>query len=821
MLPRPLIYTYTLTLSQTTVVRYFAYLYASQELKRSAAKSHGGKIATSSFRPLPLRAGSQLDAYVFVDALLEVCQHESEIVASYGKKCLKQLVDTIIAVCGEERTATLGITQELLTALNRSCFECKWNTNSAGMYGMSLLCDRLGDSWLHTNMAQIMRPLLFSFRDDESDFTVATRYEARSTLTDVINTCCTHAQRKWEEMVDAAKEEGNTLVDPALAVKLDPNTYLGADKEQDKKAAAVPEAEEGVVYASKSSTVYDAINILASELISSYEAVRMEARRLIELVSANMDIPCHVLIHPYRDRLILPVIKHSLQDVPVLIRIGYVSTAVFCISLRPQQLITVEDLKNLLQDAISDLNESTKEEQYIPGTTLNRANKKRVYAKLKVENLKLLGALLKCNEVLANPKLFKQQKDDVIRVFFNCLLKKDPALIAVAKEGLRELVKRETLLKELLQECLRPVLLKLPEKRHVTVTLLDCLANLLELLSNCFNTSFGDKLIEHLEEFASQPMEKSEEVLIASKILNLFHLLPSPPDKSYLETLVNLTMKLEANYPPALAGVECSGAVSPYRKPLFRYLNANANKTIEYFIRNLTVRNKSRIFHAVVRDPEISAVRGILIQSPDQLIRVTYDYAKSCQNDKTVDMSAVDELQLQGAALCHILSGFHPQILRDYPLVDCLFEVWESPEFKNRQLRAKDESSKPQLALINETKIIVECFILFCEQNIDDAPRILWAMLNVFLTRTMTDFGFLIEFYKREVGRNYSNLQKRALLHSFFEFFRDIHKPQLLKVHALRCVIIPMLEAGMDDDTGTDEEEPIMAENGTYLHVCA
>ena len=95
--------------------------------------------------------------------------------------------------------------------------------------------------------------------------------------------------------------------------------------------------------------------------------------------------------------------------------------------------------------------------------------------------------------------------------------------------------------------------------RKLTLNLLDALSKLLELLSNCFNVSLGEKLMEHLRNFSdpeqlqklryesmtqSQQAQQQQgdkgqiklrtedEVKVAAAIIDLFHLLPTMPSSN-------------------------------------------------------------------------------------------------------------------------------------------------------------------------------------------------------------------------------------------------------------------------------------------------
>jgi transformation/transcription domain-associated protein len=64
-----------------------------------------------------------------------------------------------------------------------------------------------------------------------------------------------------------------------------------------------------------------------------------------------------------------------------------------------------------------------------------------------------------------------------------------------------QVIQQQKMPKELLQSSLRPILVNLAHYRNLTMPLLQGLARLLELLSNWFNVTLGEKLMEHLKKW--------------------------------------------------------------------------------------------------------------------------------------------------------------------------------------------------------------------------------------------------------------------------------------------------------------------------------
>lgn len=202
----------------------------------------------------------------------------------------------------------------------------------------------------------------------------------------------------------------------------------------------------------------------------------------------------------------------------------------------------------------------------------------------------------------------------VISLLFRSLISRPPTAVVAAHLTLRDVLTLSTspsgegndkdakpqsrLPKELLQTCIRPVLLNLRDYSRLTVPLLQGLARLLSLLSSWFNTTLGEKLLEHLQKWTDP--ERSiipqrlwvvgEEPLVAAAILDLFALLPQA--SKFVESLVKTTIKLEI----ALPAYKPRQVESPYRRPLARYLNKHPASAVGFFFQRLKTPVYSELF---------------------------------------------------------------------------------------------------------------------------------------------------------------------------------------------------------------------------------
>lgn len=86
--------------------------------------------------------------------------------------------------------------------------------------------------------------------------------------------------------------------------------------------------------------------------------------------------------------------------------------------------------------------------------------------------------------------------------------------------------------KELLQRCIRPVLLNLRDFTMLSVPLLRGLSRLLSLLNSWFNKTLGEKLLDHLQKWTdpsrilSLKWKPGDETKVAASTVGIFCLLP-------------------------------------------------------------------------------------------------------------------------------------------------------------------------------------------------------------------------------------------------------------------------------------------------------
>jgi hypothetical protein len=244
--------------------------------------------------------------------------------------------------------------------------------------------------------------------------------------------------------------------------------------------------------------------------------------------------------------------------------------------------------------------------------------------------------------------------------------------------------------KELLQTCIKPVLLNLREHTKLSVPLLRGLSRLLSLLSSWFNKTLGEKLLDHLNKWTDPAAIKAqkiwapgEEPCVAAAIIDLFSLLPYA--SQFVEPLVKTTIKLEAYLP----GFNSHFVGSPYRKPLARYLNKHCQYTVGFFFQRLKAPIYSELFQHIIRLEECDALRAYLggRQCSVMMLNVCFERPLAIiRSEKTISSGTASSSPTPDLFLIH---GIHSE---STPAVHVESILKHEMEVKRKKLQALQQS---------------------------------------------------------------------------------------------------------------------------------
>ena len=675
-----------------------------------------------------------IDCSVFVEAVVDVMADETQERRDMAYACLATFLTSLIQLVGVDAAGERGTVSDLLSALCHCCHLERWEAKQAGCLGLSLLCASLSSSWIISNQMELIKSLMATYTDEKQQHTEATAEKATNALHTIIAATCQHAR----EAMLAGKEAavgGSEVVDNEERKAMDSAVSVmevvseekeqkeerkeerkEETKEEEKKEPPAEEMKEMDIHmqtddndsaliksteqpaTSASTTVVSAaaaavsaprivldernspplrhlIAIVAPCLISNGSAMRQAAQQLLAFISQQTNRSLFDLLYPHREHLLQHVYSKALHTLSIAVRIGHLSAASYLLTLSPQPLVSVERLSYLVKVVMDVVDE----EQHLTGNFNSRTGRAQLWTKLRVESLHLMSAALAHEDVRRDPKQHREWKEQVIKIFFRNLLSRNPDINSAAKAGLHAVLLKEKIPKELLQLCLRPILLNLADHRKLSVALLEGLARLLELLSSCFNVTLGEKLLDHLKHFSSVEgltrmreeaqqdktntlirLKPDEEVKIPLCVIELFHLLPPAPEGKFLEALIGIVLRLEEVLPllmcgglavlgPTQVGPNCSvigaarekerekererekdvGVSSPYRLPLLKFLNKTPKKSLEYLFRSLHRKRVSALLLSLLRLPEAEPLREYMYQHPEFLTLWTFYYDRA------------------------------------------------------------------------------------------------------------------------------------------------------------------------------------------------
>jgi FAT domain/Phosphatidylinositol 3- and 4-kinase len=378
--------------------------------------------------------------------------------------------------------------------------------------------------------------------------------------------------------------------------------------------------------------------------------------------------------------------------------------------------------------------------------------------------------------------------------------------------------------KELLQTCIRPVLMQLREYTRLSVPLLRGLSRLLSLLSSWFNKTLGEKLLDHLRRWTEPSVisalkiwKEGEEPLVAAAIVDLFSSLPHA--SHFVEHLVKTCIKLEST----LHLFKARFVESPYRRPLARYLNKHAQFAISFFFPRFKTPMYSELFQYIVELEESVELRESLSnkQYSDLLLHVCFERPlaiirsekgaspggaknslslhgigkpSSSESDPglllPMNIEAL-EMQHQGLRLVYTLMSYIPNYFRDHnDIVRACRWLWRS---KGRLLRQQyEEIMSPRFH--SESKQLAVFRMNYAKSSPSEALDILFELFRVFLQPSTVDFALVSRFLVRMVTEVLTIDQKKKVFQRFFASITGDTNEEI-KVLGIQFLVVPMVAA--------------------------
>ncbi|OMO84636.1 hypothetical protein COLO4_21911 [Corchorus olitorius] len=777
----------------------------------SASSSLGGPMLSSNVNSSSRSKSSsssnlkELDPLIFLDALVDVLADENRLHAKAALGALNTFAETLLFLARSKHadmlmsrggpgtpmivsspsmnpvyspppSVRIPVFEQLLPRLLHCCYGSTWQAQMGGVMGLGALVGKVTVETLCLFQVKIVRGLVY-----------------------VLKRLPIYASKE--------QEETSQVLTQVLRVV---NNVDEANNEQRRQSF------QGVV------------EFLASELFnpSASIIVRKNVQSCLALLASRTGSEVSELLEPLHQPLLQPLIIRPLRAKTVDQQVGTVTALNFCLALRPPLLKLTPELINFLQEAlqIAEADETVWVVKFMNPKVATSLNK------LRTACIELLCTTMAWADF--KTQTHSELRAKVIAMFFKSLTCRTPEIVAVAKEGLRQVINQQRMPKELLQSSLRPILVNLAHTKNLSMPLLQGLARLLELLSNWFNVTLGGKLLEHLKKWlepdklaqSQKSWKAGEEPKIAAAIIELFHLLPHAASK-FLDELVTLTIDLEGALPPGQVYSEIN---SPYRLPLTKFLNRYATLAVDYFLARLSEPKYFRRFMYIIRSDAGQPLRDELAKSPQKILANAFPEfvpksepamtpGSSTMGDEghvtsqadssnlpSMTSGATSDAYFQGLVLIKTLVKLIPGWLQSNRLVfDTLVHVWKSPA---RISRLQNEQEL-NLVQVKESKWLVKCFLNYLRHDKNEI-NVLFDILSIFLFHSRIDYTFLKEFYIIEVAEGYPPNMKRALLLHFLNLFQSKQLGHEHLVVVMQMLILPMLAHAFQNNQSWDVVDP-------------
>ncbi|OQR96405.1 phosphatidylinositol kinase (PIK-L3) [Achlya hypogyna] len=590
------------------------------------------EVYREAFYGLPVlddTAPRSLDPFVLFEVLVDVLADSDDKVVAVGTWALGIVLETVTAVCGDDDAGQAGaLLNGLCEICTHACYDKgSWRHKLGGARGLGVLIDQLQVEWCRENEMAIVRCLLFVLADHPAEVTAGVSVEAGTVFLKLLRRC-------HEPFAAGAKLDDLDMLDLIEETKPADPLHLGVDLD-----AAPPSM--------LSDYNTEVLLLLVSELLSASTPVRRYAKEAVDIFAAFTGVPVASLLQPYQHVLAKQIMGTSLRLLSLGTRTGYIDGMAYCLTLDPPLFALNKDLLLFLQEVWNLVTEDSAGSptaavaSALPTLSENLSGQEYPFGLSQMCQLRI-AAIQLLRAAFVNDDLLQQHQEACNRfvgVFFKFLTGQPSALLDCAQQALTDVIlmnkrnNERSLSKELLQQCLRPVLLNLADYRKLTIPLLEGLGRLLGLLSSCFNVTLGEKLLEHLRQWRDPERiikaaiwKRGEEPNVAAAIVDLFHLLP--PSDTFLDPLVSCVVELEAVLPKYGSFGKLS---SPYRKPLVRFLNRYAAQAVAFFLKreHLVDSTYAALFQQLIKLPAAQPLRAVLVSDSgtEAIIAATFAQA--------------------------------------------------------------------------------------------------------------------------------------------------------------------------------------------------
>lgn len=625
-----------------------------------------------------------ISEYVFFNALNYALSSWDKLVRQKGIETINTLFRTTVTLFGSAEDALYSpLFRTMFYKFTHCCYSEYYHCKLGGVLGLQTMFSELEipPSWFFKRQLELIRSLLFTLRDTPETAPFEVCDLARKLILEVLKAC-------------------NSEVSQETILEKPFQTLVGA---------------------------------LCYDLASAVPIVREVSRLALQVLSDTTGVSVATIMGPSKHLLLTPIFGKPLRALPFPMQIGNIDAITYCLGLEDTFLTFNDELNRLLLEALASVDAEDESLANVHRLYEYRTSKQLI--ELRVVCIQLLTlALTKPGFSLGT---LSEARIRILGVFFKALCNKSTEIINAAHQGLKtSLDESAKLPKELLQNGLRPMLMNLSDHKKLTVSGLEALARLLELLISYFRFEIGRKLLDHLMAWAQintlrliagQDLENNHTVQIVLAILNIFHLLPARA-YTYMEEIINTLQYLEGHLD--------RHQNSPFRKPILKFLDRFAENCLEYYLANFRNRKLGNMLAYFAGEKGGPKIREVAITKIDSVLAdvqsETADEVKIAKFANTVDLVA--------AILMHEREWFVEQ----GPLLKSLAGLLENvneikgrlPLISSAHLQAEQAVSKLQTVMV-----------LFMKQNTEEREILFYlvdslASLDVKVHPEVEDFIF-------------------------------------------------------------------------------
>lgn len=586
---------------------------------------------------------------VFFNALNYALSFWDKEVREKGIEIIKSLYSTTVTLFGSDEDALHSpLFRTMFYKFTHCCYSEFYFSKLGGVLGLKTMFEDLNipPKWFFKRQFELVRSVFFILRDTPETAPYEVRHLAKSLVLNILKEC----------NADLSKE---TIQEKPF------QTLVGA-------------------------LVYD--------LASAIPMVREVSQESLNVLSEATGVPVATIMGPCKHLLLTPIFGKPLRALPFPMQIGNIDAITFCLNLDNSFLSFNDELNRLLLEALALVDAEDESLANVHRLYEHRTSKQLV--ELRVVCIKLLSlALTKPGFSLGS---LSEARIRILGVFFKALCNKSTEIINAAHLGLKaSLDESAKLPKELLQNGLRPMLMNLSDHKKLTVSGLEALARLLELLISYFRVEIGRKLLDHLmawaqintlRQIAGQDLKNNHTVQIVMAILNIFHLLPAKA-YTFMEEIINTLQYLEGHLD--------RHQDSPFRLPVLKFLNRFADNCLEYYLNNFKNRKLGNMLAYFAGCEDGPKIREVAITKMDGII----EDLKNEQSEEIKVIKFANTVDLVASIAKYDKEWFKEQA----PLLDTLSSLMEEiisnkgllPLVSNNHFQADQAISKLQITIVD------------------------------------------------------------------------------------------------------------------------